>query len=120
MPRWREEGRPTQVGHRISLTELKERHAQDAAQILDVREAAEVAGGRIAGSTAVPWHAIDALPAAIDLGRSIVAVCHSGRRAGLAASLLQRLGAADVAYVADGGVATWKDNGWPMEERRLA
>jgi hypothetical protein len=36
-------------------------------------------------------------------------------RSALAASLLARAGAEQVIHVADGGVGTWREQGWPIE-----
>jgi glyoxylase-like metal-dependent hydrolase (beta-lactamase superfamily II)/rhodanese-related sulfurtransferase len=113
---WREEDRPAERRQRISLEELKERFDDGEIQILDVRDEDEVEAGRIAGSAAVPWHSLDSVPDLLDPDRPIAAVCASGQRAGVAASLLQRLGAKNVVYVSRGGVTKWKEHGWPMEE----
>jgi rhodanese-related sulfurtransferase len=42
-------------------------------------------------------------------------ICSSGQRSAVAASLLLRAGARNVIHVADGGVGTWADHGWPIE-----
>jgi glyoxylase-like metal-dependent hydrolase (beta-lactamase superfamily II)/rhodanese-related sulfurtransferase len=114
MTTWREEGGAVERSRRITLEELKEHFDAGDVQILDVREGSEVEEGRIAGSLATPWHSIDAVPAGLDPDRPIAAVCGTGKRAGVAASLLQRFGASDVVHVSQGGFAQWKANGWPM------
>ena len=43
-------------------------------------------------------------------------ICSSGQRSAVAASLLRRHGADRVVHVADGGVGTWREHGWPIEE----
>ncbi len=48
----------------------------------------------------------------------VAAVCESGPRSAVAASLLQRHGVGEVLHVVDGGVGTWRERGWPM--RRAA
>jgi hydroxyacylglutathione hydrolase len=55
------------------------------------------------------------VPDALDAERPIAAICGTGQRSALAASLLQRDGAADVVHVVDGGVGTWAAAGWPIE-----
>ena len=45
----------------------------------------------------------------------MAAICGSGQRAAVAASLLQRLGAREVIHVVDGGVPHWEREGWPIE-----
>jgi hydroxyacylglutathione hydrolase len=47
--------------------------------------------------------------------RAIATVCSGGKRSGLAASLLQREGYADVLHVSQGGVGTWRERGNPIE-----
>ncbi len=47
---------------------------------------------------------IDAVPDGLDPDRPIAAICMSGQRSAVAASLLKRHGARDVLHVADGGV----------------
>ena len=55
----------------------------------------------------MPWHDIDGIPAGIDRAGTVLVICASGQRAGTAASLLQRSGAADVLHVVGGGVPRW-------------
>jgi len=99
------------------VPELHERWAHDRAsvQILDVRERTEWDAGRILGSLHVPYHDLNALPPGLDASRPVAAICASGQRSAVAASLLQREGAQHVIHVVDGGVGTWAAAGWPME-----
>ncbi len=76
-------------------------------QVLDVRERAEYDAGHIPDSINVPWHDIDGIPAEIDPDRQLLVICASGQRAGTAASLLQRFGAAEVLHAVGGGVPSW-------------
>ena len=46
--------------------------------------------------------------------RPIAAICRGGKRSGLAASILQREGFADVVHVGQ-GVGAWRDGGHPVE-----
>jgi rhodanese-related sulfurtransferase len=113
MTSWREEKRPAARIARIDVSEL---HARgDGVQILDVRETAEFADGHIPGSVHIPYHELRDAPDGLDLGRPIAAICSSGQRSGLAASLLARHGAAEPVHVADGGVPAWERAGWPIE-----
>ena len=117
MTSWREERRAVAGVERATVPELHERWTQDRAsvQILDVRERTEWDAGRIPGSLHVPYHDLNALPAGLDPSRPVAAICASGQRSAVAASLLQREGAERVVHVVDGGVGTWADAGWPME-----
>jgi glyoxylase-like metal-dependent hydrolase (beta-lactamase superfamily II)/rhodanese-related sulfurtransferase len=115
MTSWREEGRPATQTSRLTLEQLKERFDTGSVQILDVREPDEFAERHIPGSVPTPWHDIDSIPDGIDPSRPVATVCGSGRRAGIAASLLQRFGAEDVMHVPKGGVNAWNEHDWPIE-----
>jgi rhodanese-related sulfurtransferase len=113
MTSWREEKRATASTERIDVEGL---HARvESVQVLDVRERDEWNAGHIPGSVHVPYHDLHDLPDAIDPARAVAAICSSGQRSALAASLVARAGARQVIHVADGGVGTWKERGWPIE-----
>ncbi|HEY6758271.1 MAG TPA: MBL fold metallo-hydrolase [Baekduia sp.] len=114
MTSWREEQRPTAAVSRIDVRRLHARVTDpspdgDAIQILDVRERREWDAGHIAGAVHRPYHDIDRVPAELDPDRPIAALCASGQRAAVAASLLLRAGAREVFHVAGGGVGGWPD-----------
>jgi rhodanese-related sulfurtransferase/glyoxylase-like metal-dependent hydrolase (beta-lactamase superfamily II) len=115
MTSWREEKRPTAAVPRIDVVALHERI--EGLQVLDVREQAEFDRGHIPGSIHTPYHDITAVPAGLDAERPIAVICSSGQRSAVAASLLARDGARDPIHVADGGVGTWAEHGWPLETR---
>ena len=106
MTSWREERRPVARIERITVPELHER--RDAVQILDVRELDEWEQGSIPGAVHTPYHDVDGIPDGIDPDRPVAAICATGQRAAVAASLLQRAGAREVLHVVDGGVGTWR------------
>jgi hydroxyacylglutathione hydrolase len=112
MTSWREEKRPTERIERIDVDALHER-AGDV-QVLDVRDESEWLAGHIPGSVHVPYHAIDGIPEEIDPARPVAAICSSGQRSAVAASVLRRHGLRAVVHVADGGVGTWRQRGWPL------
>jgi glyoxylase-like metal-dependent hydrolase (beta-lactamase superfamily II)/rhodanese-related sulfurtransferase len=113
---WRAEKRPVKRIERLSIDALHERSQADPdLQILDVRERSEWDAGHIPGSVFVPYHDIHALPDELDPDRPIAALCASGQRSAVAASLLQRFGANAVLHVVDGGVGTWERAGYPIE-----
>ena len=112
MTSWREEKRPTAHVERIDVQAL---HERDGVQVLDVREQAEYERGHIPGSVHIPYHDLREPPDGLDLDRPIAAICSSGQRSALAASLLLRHGAQHAIHVADGGVGTWEREGWPLE-----
>ena len=45
----------------------------------------------------------------------MAAICASGQRSAVAASLVQRHGAREVLHVVNGGVGTWERLGRPIE-----
>jgi hydroxyacylglutathione hydrolase len=105
MTSWREERRPVSRIERITVPELRDR--RDELQILDVRERDEWESGHIPGAVHTPYHDVDGIPDGIDPARPVAAICASGQRAAVAASLLQRAGVREVLHVVDGGVGTW-------------
>ena len=117
MTSWREEKQPVDRVERMTIGELHERWQgdSDAIQVLDVRERSEWDEGHIPGSVHVPYHDIRGVPEVLDAERPIAAVCGTGQRSAVAASLLKRLGAGDVIHVVDGGVPRWQREGWPVE-----
>ena len=81
------------------------------AVLLDVREADELAEGRIAGSTHIPLGQLAERAAQLDRSRPIITVCRSGGRSAQAAQLLAGRGY-DVASL-DGGMTQWIAEGRP-------
>jgi rhodanese-related sulfurtransferase len=82
------------------------------AVLLDVREADEVAAGRIAGSTHIPLGQLAARAFELDRTRPIITVCRSGGRSSQAAQFLAAQGY-DVANLA-GGMTAWAADGRPV------
>lgn len=80
------------------------RNGSDA-QIVDVREDAEVAGGMIAGARHIPLAQLPARLDELDASRPVVAVCRSGRRSAAAAGQLTAAGF--TAYTMTGGMLDW-------------
>jgi rhodanese-related sulfurtransferase len=113
---WRSESRETASIERVDIHGLWERtRGNGALQILDVREQDEWDARHIPGSVHVPYHDIHSLPEAIDPEQPVAAICASGQRSAVAASLLSRYGAEEVLHVVGGGVGTWADAGHPVE-----
>lgn len=104
--------------------DLAARLAQaDAPLVVDVREPAEFAAARIAGSINVPrglleaaceWDYDDTVPALAGArARAVVVACRSGQRSALAAEVMQRMGFADVVSLKT-GVRGWNDFEQPL------
>jgi glyoxylase-like metal-dependent hydrolase (beta-lactamase superfamily II)/rhodanese-related sulfurtransferase len=116
MTAWRAERREVRSVERVPVAELPARlEADPSVQLLDVREDDEWEAGHIPGSVHVPYHDIHSLPQELDPGRPVAAICASGQRAAVAASLVARFGAREVIHVVDGGVGTWERAGNPVE-----
>jgi hydroxyacylglutathione hydrolase len=113
MTSWREDKLPVDRVRRMTVPEL---HAlwetdRDTVQILDVRERDEWDAGHIPGSVHQPYHGIKQLPDGVDPRLPVAAICGSGQRSAVAASLLKRFGAREVIHVVEGGVPLWEREG---------
>ena len=115
MTAWRMEERSVE---RIELIDPDELAARvDGPQpplILDVRNAAEYAGEHIPGSLHIPYGELAGRFEELPRERPIAAICRGGKRSGLAASILQREGFADVVHVGQ-GVGVWRQGGHPVQ-----
>lgn len=114
---WRAEGRDVGRIERVDVDELHALTSDDDSdvQILDVREEKEWRQSRIPGSVHQPYHDIHSVPDGIDPARPVAAICMSGQRSAVAASLLSRFGAERVLHVVPGGVGSWQRSGYPIE-----
>jgi rhodanese-related sulfurtransferase len=116
MTAWRDEHRDVASIERLRAAELHARAENDPSlQILDVRERDEWVEGHIPGSVHLPYHDIHSVPDGVDPERPVAAICASGQRSAVAASLVARFGGERVLHVVDGGVATWERDGHPLE-----
>jgi rhodanese-related sulfurtransferase len=115
MTAWRLESRPVERIELIDPEELARRVAgPDAPLVLDVRNDAEYAAEHIPESLHMPYGDIAARVGELPRDRPIAAICRGGKRSGLAASILQREGFADVIHVGK-GVGAWRAAGNPVE-----
>ena len=113
-----QEGGGTEKLVSVSLDELEQLLADDAVELLDVREADERDEGHIPGSRHLPYRtARAAAEAGLLNGRPLVTICESGPRAAVAASVLQAAGL-DARPVLDGGVADWRAHGGEVSSFR--
>lgn len=101
----------------ITPVELAARLARgEALDVIDVREPAEVAVSRIAGSRHIALGTLrDALPL-LDAGREVVVYCRSGKRSAEAARMLGAAGYAGVRSLT-GGILRWIDDVEPLLPR---
>lgn len=115
MTAWRTEGRPVSKIELIDPDELARRvDGPEPPQILDVRNAGEYAGEHIPGSLHFPYGDLAGRLDELPRDRPIATICRGGKRSGLAASILQREGFADVVHVGQ-GVGAWRAGGHPVE-----
>ena len=84
--------------------------------LIDVREPAEWAAGRLPGATLLPRGVLEGKveELAPDPEQPIVLYCGSGGRSALAAESLQRMGYRRVLSLA-GGFTAWQEAGLPIE-----
>ncbi len=115
MTAWRTENRPVSKIELIDPNALAERlQGPEPPVVLDVRNAAEYAGEHIPDSLHIPYGDLAGRLDELPRERPIAAICRGGKRSGLAASILQREGFADVVHVGQ-GVGNWRDNGHPVQ-----
>jgi hydroxyacylglutathione hydrolase len=105
MAAWVGAGLETERAEALTPAELAKRLGDPELQVLDVRDGDTWEEGSIPGALNAPYAELSRLPAQIDPHLPVVTICSSGRRAGIAASLLRRAGVESVAYVSGGGVS---------------
>ena len=110
------------LGRRLSP--MKDVGTQGATQlmnrdalILDVREAKEVADGRLPSAVHIPLSELDRRVGEIakNTSRPVVAYCARGQRSRSAGGALAKAGVKDV-YHLTGGLAAWRGAGLPVEK----
>jgi hydroxyacylglutathione hydrolase len=117
MTSWRLDGRPVERIELIDPDELARRldgAGGEAPVVLDVRNDSEYAAEHIPGSLHIPYGDIAARVDELPRDRQLAAICRGGKRSGLAASILQREGFADVIHVGK-GVGAWRAGDNPVE-----
>jgi hydroxyacylglutathione hydrolase len=115
MTAWRTEERPVERIELIDPDELAARlETAEPPLVLDVRNAAEYAGEHIPDSLHIPYGELAGRLGELPRDRPIATICRGGKRSGLAASILQREGFAEVVHVGR-GVGVWRDGGHPVQ-----
>lgn len=82
--------------------------------LLDVRTPEEFAAGHVPGAVNIPHDQVESRLAEIPHDKDVVLYCHSGRRAGIAASALAAHGYKRLAHL-EGDMIAWQGNGRPLE-----
>ena len=94
----------------ITLDELERLLADDAVELLDVREKDERDEGYIPESRHIPYRLVGEFADELENGRPVVTMCESGARAAVAASVLAARGVA-ARPVLDTGISEWQQRG---------
>ena len=94
----------------IGIEELEALLAEDAVELVDVREKDERDEGYIPGSRHIPYRLVRAYRDELENGRLVVTICSSGARAGVAASALAAEGVR-ARPVLDSGMDDWEARG---------
>ena len=91
----------------VTVEEFDELRRHESVHVLDVREAAEVATGAIAGSQHIPLGQLPSRIAEVPRDKLLVVHCKGGYRSMIACSLLQRAGFRNVVNLS-GGFDAWQ------------
>jgi glyoxylase-like metal-dependent hydrolase (beta-lactamase superfamily II)/rhodanese-related sulfurtransferase len=83
--------------------------------VVDVREAIEVAEGHIANAISIPLGDLANRASELPNDKPLVTFCRSGRRSALAVNILNKAGFSNVANVT-GGVLNWQELGLPLQK----
>lgn len=102
-----------------TILTLNEKLGREDFHLVDVREYAEFAGGRISGAKLLPLGELEKRHAELDHTKPIYVMCRTGRRSGEAQKKLKALGFTNVINVA-GGFEAWKNHDLPFEKDEKA
>jgi rhodanese-related sulfurtransferase len=98
----------------ITPVEVQQRLAQgERLYLLDVREREEYAEAHIPDSVLIPLGQLSRKLSSIPKDSTIIAICRSGNRSGVAADLLRRAGYSTVLNLR-GGIIAWARAGLPL------
>jgi glyoxylase-like metal-dependent hydrolase (beta-lactamase superfamily II)/rhodanese-related sulfurtransferase len=101
----------TEVLKAVDVEELDRLVADDAVEVVDVRELYERDDGFIPGSRNIPYRLVREYGEELkEEGRPVVTICESGARAAVAASVLAAAGV-DARPVLHGGIPDWEARG---------
>ncbi len=91
---------------------------EDNMVLLDVRESAETASGKIAKAIQIPVSGIDKRVGELDKHRNkhVIVYCKNGTRSGIACKALGKAGFEHVYYL-NGGVTAWQEAQMPLSKK---
>ena len=100
----------------VDTAEMEAAAARPGTVLLDVREPDEYDQGAVPGAIHIPLGYLTDRYSEIAATKPVVVQCQSGGRSAIGASLLERLGVANVINLS-GGMIAWAAAGLPVEER---
>lgn len=100
---------------RIDVNQAKAMMDGGNAQIVDVREPKEYAGGHIPGALLIPVDQVLKRGSELRKDGPIIFVCQVGARSALAAEMAAALGHQEI-YNLEGGTEAWIKQGYPVEK----
>ncbi|MGE3345066.1 MAG: rhodanese-like domain-containing protein [Vicinamibacterales bacterium] len=110
---WADGERPLGTVPQITAKDLQASLAHNAVTLVDVRNDAEWASGRIAGAMHIPLGVVADRAADIPTSKPIVVQCAAGARSSIAASLLKARGIDNVINLV-GGIGEWRKASLPI------
>jgi thioredoxin 1 len=96
----------------VGLDEFAAAHSQGA-YVVDVREADEVAGGRVPGAVHIPMNDVPGRVAELPQDQPVFVICQAGGRSRQVVDHLREQGIAAINVA--GGTGGWAQRGWPLE-----
>ena len=102
-----------------SVVSLSQKLSAGTVTLIDVREPAEFAGGRVPGARLIPLSRIVHEASEINRSDEVYVICRTGRRSAEAQAKLEALGFANVVNVL-GGFEAWKKERLPFDRDAYA
>jgi rhodanese-related sulfurtransferase len=96
----------------LTPTDAAAAMARGELQVIDVRETAELSGGRIDGARHIPLRELSAKLGELDRDRPVAFLCRSGSRSAIATRSATKAGL-DAANI-KGGIGAWTRAGLPL------
>lgn len=112
-------GATTLIGQ-VPVAEVYElTQAENAIQLVDVRQPSEYGAGHAYRATNLPLNTFDKNIDKLDPSRPTFVICQTGYRSSLATSILENAGFESVANVA-GGTSAWIEASFPTEQEAMS
>ncbi len=85
------------------------------AKMVDVREPVEFETVRVEGSALIPLGEVKVEPKKAAVAPKVLLMCHSGRRAQVAAEAMKEVPNVQL-FVIEGGITGWQEAGLPVQK----